>query len=101
MTLDQPTLDQPSLDQLTLDQLNPGDLVFAATAIVNDGGIPDLAADALIAAPGTRGVIVKIGHLEEDPERTLYLVRFEGPELVLGPPTGCWAEELAVEPAAA
>lgn len=83
---------------MTLDDLNPGDLVYAATAIRNDGGIPDLAADALIAAPGTRGVIVKIGHLEEDPERTLYLARFEGPDLDLGPPTGCWAEELCVEP---
>jgi nitrogen fixation protein NifZ len=40
-------------------------------------------------------VIVKIGHLEEDPSRALFLVRFEGPDLVLGPPTGCWAEELA------
>jgi len=90
-----------TIDQPTLDQLNPGDLVYAAAAIVNDGGIPDLAADALIAAPGTRGVILKIGHLEEDPERTLYLVRFEGPDLVLGPPTGCWAEELGTERPAA
>jgi nitrogen fixation protein NifZ len=80
---------------MTLDQLSPGDRVYAATDIANDGGIPDLAEDALIAAAGTRGVILKIGHLEEDPGRTLFLVRFEGPDLVLGPPTGCWAEELA------
>jgi nitrogen fixation protein NifZ len=80
---------------MTLDQLSPGDRVYAATDIANDGGIPDLAEDALIAAAGTRGVIVKIGHLEEDPHRALFLVRFEGPDLVLGPPTGCWAEELA------
>ncbi|WP_295456341.1 nitrogen fixation protein NifZ [uncultured Thiodictyon sp.] len=84
---------------MTLDQLSPGDLVYAAADIINDGGIPDLAEDALIASPGTRGVILKIGHLEEDPERTLYLVRFEGPGLVLGPPTGCWAEELTTQAA--
>ena len=79
---------------MTLDQLIPGDLVYAATQIINDGGIPDLAEDAVIADAGTRGVILNIGHLEEDPERPLYLVRFEGPDLVLGPPTGCWGEEL-------
>ncbi|WP_295583822.1 nitrogen fixation protein NifZ [uncultured Lamprocystis sp.] len=82
---------------MTLDQLSPGDLVYAATQIINDGGIPDLAEDAVIADAGTRGVILNIGHLEEDPERPLYLVRFEGPDLVLGPPTGCWGEELTTE----
>lgn len=83
-------------------QLQPGDLVYAATDICNDGGIPDLAADALIARAGTRGVVVNVGHLEEDPERELFLVRFEGDDLILGPPTGCWAEELsaAAPPAA-
>ena len=79
---------------MDLNQLGPGDMVFAATDIFNDGGIPDLPSGALIAATGTRGVIVNIGHLEEAPERALYLVRFEGSGLVLGPPTGCWAEEL-------
>ncbi len=80
---------------MTIDQLTPGDLVYAASDIANDGGIPDLPENALIAAAGTRGVLVNIGHLEEDPGRALYLVRFEGPDLALGPPTGCWAEELA------
>jgi nitrogen fixation protein NifZ len=83
---------------MTLDQLEPGDLAYAAAPIINDGGIPDLPPDAMIAAPGTRGVIVRIGHLEEAPDRTLYLVRFEqGPDRALGPPTGCWAEELTTE----
>jgi nitrogen fixation protein NifZ len=80
---------------MTIDQLTPGDLVYAAADIANDGSIPDLPEDALIAAAGTRGVLVNIGHLEEDPGRALYLVRFEGTGLVLGLPTGCWAEELA------
>lgn len=83
------------LGQLELGQLGPGDLVYAAADIYNDGGIPDLAEDALIAAAGTRGVILNIGHLEEDPERELYLVRFEGEGAELGPPAGCWPEELS------
>ena len=85
---------------MELSQLNPGDIVYAATDLHNDGGIPDLPADALIACAGTRGVIVNIGHLEADPNRGLFLVRFEGADLVLGPPTGCWAEELGAQPSA-
>jgi nitrogen fixation protein NifZ len=82
---------------MDLSQLNPGDVVYAATAIHNDGGIPDLEEGALLADAGARGVIVNIGHLDEDPARAIYLVRFEGEGLVLGPPTGCWPEELRVE----
>ena len=80
---------------VTLEQLNPGDMVYAASHIFNDGGIPEIPDDALLAKPGTRGVIVETGHLEEAPERTIYLVRFEDAELNLGPPTGCWPEELS------
>ena len=80
---------------MDLNQLGPGDLVYAAADIRNAGGIPDVPEDALIAAAGTRGVIVNIGHLEEDPERELYLVRFEGEGAELGPPAGCWPEELS------
>lgn len=83
---------------MSLDQLNPGDIVYAATEILNDGGIPEIPANALLAASGTRGVIINIGHLEEDPQRALFLVRFEDTDLNLGPPTGCWGEELTLEP---
>jgi nitrogen fixation protein NifZ len=83
---------------MNLGQLNPGDIVYAATEIRNDGGIPEIPKDALIATPGTRGVVVNIGHLKENPERELFLIRFEDTDLNLGPPTGCWAEELSVEP---
>ncbi|MEW8522675.1 MAG: nitrogen fixation protein NifZ [Candidatus Thiodiazotropha endolucinida] len=79
---------------MNLQDLQPGDVVFAASHIFNDGGIPDVPADELLAEPGTRGVIVETGHLEEAPERMVYLVRFEDRELNLGPPTGCWPEEL-------
>jgi nitrogen fixation protein NifZ len=80
---------------MTLDQLTPGDAVYAASHIYNDGGIPEIPDDALLAKPGTRGVLIETGHLEEAPERTVYLVRFEDSELNLGPATGCWPEELS------
>jgi hypothetical protein len=38
--------------------------------------------------------LVERDALEEDPERELYLVRFEGEGAELGPPAGCWPEEL-------
>jgi nitrogen fixation protein NifZ len=82
---------------MTLSQLQPGDVVYAASHIVNDGSIPTLDDSATIAAPGTRGVIVNIGHLEEAPQRELFLVRFEDANLNLGPPTGCWPEELSAD----
>ena len=80
---------------MTLENLNPGDAVYAASHIYNDGGIPEIPNDALLAKPGTRGVLIETGHLEEAPERTIYLVRFEDKEFNLGPPTGCWPEELS------
>ena len=83
---------------MKLTDLQPGDLVYAASHIVNDGGIPDLPVGALIAAPGARGVILNIGYLEEAPQRSLLLVRFEDADLSLGPPTGCWPEELQTTP---
>jgi len=80
-----------------------GDCVYAREAIQNDGGVPDLPSDALLAAPGARGVVVQVGHTEADPKQTLYAVRFEDAEGNLGPVVGCVPEELrpAEEPQAA
>lgn len=83
---------------MTLKQLQPGDIVYAASHIINDGSIPELDVSEVIAVPGTRGVIINIGHLEEAPQRELFLVRFEDQALNLGPPAGCWPEELSAEP---
>jgi len=82
---------------MNLEQLSPGDTIYASSHIYNDGCIPGIPADRLLARPGTRGVIVETGHLEEEPRRRVYLVRFEDHELNLGPPTGCWPEELSVD----
>lgn len=79
---------------MELEQLSNGDAVYAASNIFNDGGISGVPDNARLAAPGTRGVIIKTGHLEAQPQRMIYLVRFEDSELNLGPLTGCWPEEL-------
>jgi nitrogen fixation protein NifZ len=39
-----------------------------------------------------------IGHVEDDPTRTVWLVRFEDKDRNLGNPVGCWVEDLKVEP---
>lgn len=83
---------------MTLDNLQPGDMVFATTDIYNDGSVPDFPEKTQFATIGTRGVLVNTGHLEEQPAKTLFLVRFENADLELGPPIGCWADELSESP---
>jgi len=80
---------------MTAIQYDIGDLVFAAEDLFNDGGLPDFAEAALIAAAGVRGVVVQYGHAEADATQEIYLVRFEnGPDGTLGAPVGCLPEEL-------
>jgi nitrogen fixation protein NifZ len=76
------------------EEYGVGDIVFSRIAIENDGGIPGLAADALLAAPGVRGVVVNFGHAQMDENEEIYLVRFEDGAGELGPPVGCLPEEL-------
>lgn len=80
-------------------QYDIGDLVYAATDILNDGGMPGIAEEeGLIAAAGSRGVVVQFGHVEADPDQEIYLVRFEnGPDGTLGDPVGVLPEELTQE----
>ena len=85
---------------MMIEQLQPGDMIYAAIDILNDGSIPDLAEGELIAAAGCRGVLINTGHLEENEEQSVYLVRFENEQSELLPPVGCWPEELASEPGA-
>ena len=77
-------------------QYDIGDLVFAAENILNDGGMPGVEdEEGLIAAAGTRGVVVHYGYAELDESQEIYLVRFEtGPDGTLGNPVGCLPEEL-------
>lgn len=85
---------------MTLENLQPGDMVFAATDIFNDGSVPELAEDTQIACKGARGVLINTGHLEEQPSQLLFLVRFEDDKNELGPPVGCWPDELSEKPLA-
>lgn len=81
------------------EQYGIGDIVFSRELLVNDGGIPELAADAVLATPGRRGVVVNYGHVEASPEQEIYLVRFEGETGELGLPVGCLPEELTQDEA--
>ena len=76
-----------------LEELKPGDIIYAAADIYNDGSMPERGDDELLAPAGCRGVLVNTGHLEEQPEQMLYLVRFEN-DAGLGQAVTCWPEEL-------
>ena len=88
-----------------MDRYGMGDLVYAAVDLFNEpveetgaSGIPGVAAGALLAAAGTRGVVVNVGHAEALPDEAIYLVRFEtGADGNLGDPIGCLPEELTGE----
>jgi nitrogen fixation protein NifZ len=85
-----------------MSRFKMGDMVFAAQDLYNEAleetgesGIPGVAPDALLAAAGTRGVVVNIGHAKEMPDEEIYLVRFEmDAQCTLGEPIGCLADEL-------
>jgi nitrogen fixation protein NifZ len=79
---------------MNLKSLVPGDTVYATQELRNDGSIPKLPEQELIAEQGTRGVLINVGHLEEQPDKVLYLVRFENSDLTLGPAIGCWPNEI-------
>jgi len=86
-----------------MSKFQMGDMVFAAQDLYNEAleetgesSIPGLTPDALLAATGTRGVIVNVGHAQEMPDEEIYLVRFEmDAEGTLAEPVGCLADELS------
>jgi nitrogen fixation protein NifZ len=83
--------------KMKVTDLQIGDAVYAAHSILDDGSIPDGNAGDVLAAAGARGVITLIGHVEEQPERTVFLVRFEDESLQLREPVGCWEEDLSID----
>lgn len=86
---------------IDVETLEEGDVVYAAIDFYNDGSLPDVAEETLLAPAGTRGVIVRKGYVEHDPDRTVFLVRFEDQSRNLGEPIGCWVEELRSDQCAA
>jgi nitrogen fixation protein NifZ len=83
--------------QMNVEHLDLGDVVYAAHPIVDDGSMPGSEEGAVLATQGARGVIVMKGHVEEQEDKTVFLVRFEDAALNLGPPIGCWVEDLMAE----
>lgn len=65
-----------------------GQQVVACVDLINDGGHPGHAPDALLVAGGTVGAIVQVG-LHADTQTPIYLVEFEGGTVV-----GCLEEEI-------
>lgn len=82
---------------MNVEELDLGDVVYAARAIINDGSMPESEEGAVLAVAGSRGVIVMKGYVEEEPGRSVFLVRFEDHELNLGRPIGCWSEDLQAD----
>lgn len=86
-----------------MSRFQMGDMVFAAQDLYNEAleetgesAIPGVEPEALLAAAGTRGVIVNVGHAQEMPDADIYLVRFElGADGTLSEPVGCLADELS------
>ena len=81
---------------MNIEDLDLGDVVYASHDITDDGSMPGGEEGALLAEEGARGVIVMKGYVEENPSRSVFLVRFEDNELNLGRPIGCWSEDLIV-----
>jgi len=78
-------------------KLEKGDAVFATTTIYNDGSVPGYPEAFVFAEPGTMGMLVNTGHLEEDPDQEVLLVAFTdeqgNPALVT-----CIPDEISHEP---
>ena len=83
---------------MEIENLQQGDAIYAAVTISNDGSVPNAAENEVFAQPGTLGMLINTGHLEEDPEQSLYLVSFENDNGELGPPVTCLPEELSTAP---
>lgn len=82
---------------MKFEDLEIGDVVYAAHDIVDDGSMPETEMGDILADKGSRGVVVNLGHLEEEPKTAVFLVRFENEELNLGSPIGCLKDDLKLE----
>ncbi len=82
---------------MKIEDLEIGDVVYAAHNIVDDGSMPDNEQGDILAESGARGVVVMLGHVEEEPTKDVFLVRFEDKQLDLGRPIGCYKEDLTLE----
>ncbi len=77
------------------EDLAPGDIVYAATNIFNDGTVPGVSDEAILASESQRGVIINTGYMADSPKNVVILVRFET-DSELGPAVACSPEELQI-----
>lgn len=83
---------------MSLRNVHNGDAVFAAVRIVNDGSVPHADDNEVFAEMGTMGMLINIGHFEENPNKELFLVSFQLPNGELGAPVACLEHELSATP---
>jgi len=83
---------------MSLRNVHNGDAVFAAVRIVNDGSVPHADDNEVFAERGTMGMLINIGHFEENPNKELFLVSFQLPNGELGAPVACLEHELSTTP---
>lgn len=81
-------------------RLKIGDTILATHDILNDGSFPEAEENEILVPKGSRGVIIEEGYLEEDETKALFLVKFECHDnpAELGPPIGCWPEDISPLP---
>jgi len=65
-----------------------GQPVVAVIDLVNDGSYPEMPADALLAASGSKGEIVQTG-MHQESNTPVYLVEFAGGRVI-----GCLEDEI-------
>lgn len=66
-----------------------GQPVVTTIDLVNDGSYPDMPAEALLVASGTKGEVVQTG-MHQDSNTPIYMVEFPDGKVV-----GCLEEEIA------
>lgn len=82
---------------MKIEDLDLGDVVYAAHAITDDAPMPSGMRGEVLVEAGARGIITMIGHVEDQPERSVFIVRFEDRDLNLGSPIGCGPDDLRLE----
>ncbi|WP_320818645.1 nitrogen fixation protein NifZ [Thalassolituus sp.] len=80
-----------------MTKLEKGDAVYATTTIRNDGSVPGFELDAILAEPGSMGMLVNTGHLEENPAQEMLLVCFNLSDGSVGPLVTCFPDEISPE----
>lgn len=83
---------------MKVEDFSIGDVVYAASTICDRSPLPYGREGCVVAKAGSKGIITLIGHVPAQPERSVFLVRFEDERKNLSNPVGCWLDDLAITP---